>query len=401
MPDTLPPTHTAVRLTPGLVLLFSAVAGAAVANIYYNQPVVSLIARSFGVPGAAAAQVTAATQLGYAAGLLLLVPLGDVRDRRSLILWQAVALIVALAAAAAAPSLLALTIASLFIGMAATIAQQVIPIVAELAAPEGRGRAVGTVMSGLLAGILLARVVSGAIGGWAGWRAMFWLGTALAVAMALLLARSLPAGLPYQPQPYGRLLRSLGGVWRQYPSLRRASVVQALLYGVFSAFWATLTLLLDSPAYHLGPAVAGLFGVVGLVGVGVAPLAGTFADRRGVDGVIMTGVCAAVAGYGALGLVPGLPGLVLGTVLLDAGFTLAMISHQSVILALDDHARSRINTIFMTLLFFAGALGSAGGSLAWHTAGWPGVTLFGGALALLAVAVHRWGFRTEGQPSRA
>jgi len=185
VPDTLPPTDTAVRLTPGLVLMFSAVAGAAVANIYYNQPVVSLIAHSFAVPGAAAAQVTAATQFGYAAGLLLLVPLGDVRDRRSLILWQVAALVAGMAAAALAPSLLALTAASLCIGAAATIAQQVIPIVAELAVPEGRGRAVGTVMSGLLGGILLARVVSGLVGAAAGWRAVFWFGTVLALAMAL------------------------------------------------------------------------------------------------------------------------------------------------------------------------------------------------------------------------
>jgi predicted MFS family arabinose efflux permease len=393
VPDTLPPTDTAVRLTPGLVLMFSAVAGAAVANIYYNQPVVSLIARSFALPGAAAAQVTAATQFGYAAGLLLLVPLGDVRDRRSLILWQVAALVAGMAAAALAPSLLALTVASLCIGAAATIAQQVIPIVAELAAPEGRGRAVGTVMSGLLGGILLARVLSGLVGAAAGWRAVFWFGTVLALAMALLLVRHLPAGLPYQPRPYGKLLMSLGTVWRQYPSLRRASLVQATLYGAFSAFWATLTLLLASPAFDLGPAVAGGFGVIGLVGVGVAPLAGRLADRRGVEGVITTGVLSALAGFAALGLVPGLTGLVLGTVLVDAGFTMAMISHQTVILALDDHARSRINTIFMTILFFAGAVGSVGGSLAWHNAGWPGVTLFGAALVLGGLALHRFAWR--------
>ncbi len=394
MPDTLPPTQSALRLTPGLALLFSAVAGAAVANIYYNQPIVSLIARSFAVPGVAAAQVTAATQLGYAAGLIMLVPLGDVRDRRRLILWQVAILVFALLAAALAPSLLTLTLAAIIIGFTATIAQQIVPIVAELATPEARGRAVGTVMSGLLGGILVARVISGVVGEAAGWRAVFWMGAAIALVMGALLFRFLPRGLPYTPQPYGRLLRSLGRVWRAHPSLRRAAVVQPLLFAAFSAFWATLTLLLDSPAFGLGPVVAGLFGVIGLVGVVVAPLAGAYADRRGPGRVITIGVLLVLAAFVAMGVLPGLVGLVAGVVLLDLGFTVAMISHQTIILALDDQARSRINTILMTALFFAGALGSAGSSLAWHAAGWPGVTWFGAALALAALGVHRYGFRT-------
>jgi predicted MFS family arabinose efflux permease len=393
LPDTLPPTDSIVRLTPGLALLFSAVAGAAVANIYYNQPIVSLIARDFAVPGVAAAQVTAATQLGYAGGLILLVPLGDVQDRRWLILWQAAILIIALLAAALAPSLLTLTVASIVIGFTATIAQQIVPIVAELATPEGRGRAVGTVMSGLLGGILAARVISGLVGEAAGWRAVFWMGAAIAMAMGLLLFRALPKGLPYTPQPYGRLLASLWTVWRAYPSLRRAAVVQPLMFGAFSAFWATLTLLLDSPAFGLGPAVAGLFGVIGLAGVVVAPLAGAYADRRGPGRVITIGVVLVLGAFVVMAVLPGLTGLVAGVVLLDLGFTVAMISHQTIILALDDQARSRINTILMTALFFAGALGSAASSLAWQVAGWHGVTAFGAALAVAALAVHRYGFK--------
>ena len=393
MPDTLPPTRSAIRLTPGLTLLFSAVAGAAVANIYYNQPIVSLIARGFAVPGVAAAQVTAATQFGYAAGLVLLVPLGDVRDRRRLILWQVAVLVFALLAAALAPSLLTLTLAGVIVGFTSTIAQQIIPIVAELATPEGRGRAVGTVMSGLLGGILVARVISGAVGQAAGWRAVFWMGGVIAMIMGLLLLQFLPKGLPYTPQPYGMLLRSLGTVWRAHPSLRRAAVVQPLLFAAFSAFWATLTLLLDSPAFGLGPAVAGLFGLIGLAGVVVAPIAGAYADRHGTGLVITIGVLLVCAAFAIMALLPGLVGLVTGVVVLDLGFTAAMISHQTIILALDDQARSRINTILMTALFFAGALGSAAASLAWHEAGWPGVTAFGGVLAVAALAVHLHGVR--------
>ncbi len=393
VPDTLTPSPTTTRLTPGLVLLLATATGLSVANIYYNQPILGLIAQSFAVPGALAAQVAAATQIGYALGLVLLVPLGDAVDRRRLILWQAVGLVAVLIAAAAAPSLPTLLVASVGIGIASTIAQQIIPIVAELAEPERRGRMVGTVMSGLLAGILLARTLSGAVGAAFGWRFMFGLGAGLALAMGAALFAFLPSTPPRDRQPYGRLLLSLALVTSRYRPLRRAAVVQGLLFAGFSTFWATLTLLLASPAYHLGPAVAGLFGVIGLVGVGVAPLAGTLSDRRGPDGVTRLGVLGVLASFLVFGFVPGLIGLVLGVVLLDAGLQLAMVSHQSIILALDDAARARINTVFMTALFIGGALGSTGASLAWSYAGWSGVSAFGVVLGLLALVVHRWGFR--------
>jgi predicted MFS family arabinose efflux permease len=381
------------RLTPGLVLLLATVAGLSVANIYYNQPILGLIAQSFTVPGALAAQVAAATQIGYALGLVLLVPLGDAVDRRGLILWQSAGLVVALISAAVAPSLPALLLASVGIGIASTIAQQIIPIVAELAEPKRRGRMVGTVMSGLLAGILLARTISGAVGAAFGWRPMFWLGAVVALGMAAALAAFLPATASRHRQSYGRLLTSLVVVVCVYRPLRRAALVQALLFAGFSAFWATLTLLLASPAYNLGPAVAGLFGVIGMVGVCVAPLAGSLSDRRGPDGVTRLGVLGVLASFLVFGFMPGLAGLVLGVVLLDAGLQLAMVSQQSIILALDDAARARINTVFVTALFLGGAIGSAGASVAWQYAGWPGVSAYGALLALLALIVHRWGFR--------
>lgn len=397
MSDTLPSSPKVTRLTPGLVLLLASVAGLAVANLYYNQPILGLIAQSFSVPGALAAPIAAATQIGYAIGLVLLVPLGDVLNRRRLILAQAAGLVVALVAAAAAPSLSILLVASACIGIAATIAQQIIPIVAELAEPERRGRMVGMVMSGLLAGILLARTVSGAVGSAFGWRPMFWLGAVVALGMMAALLAFLPATEPRNRQPYGRLLASLFMVICVYRPLRRASLVQALLFAGFSAFWATLTLELSRPAYGLGPAVAGLFGVLGMVGVGVAPLAGGLSDRRGPDGVTRLGILGVLASFLIFGFVPSLAGLVLGVVLLDAGLQLAMVSQQSIILALDDAARARINTVFVTALFIGGAVGSAGASVAWHYGNWSGVSAFGAVLALVALIVHRWGFRGPDQ----
>ena len=393
---TLPDTQTSAhRLPRGLILLLAVVAGASVANIYYNQPILSLIAHSFNVPGATAAQVVAATQFGYAAGLVLLVPLGDGMDRRKLILWQAAGLVAALGLVMAAPTLLMLTVASVAVGIGATIAQQVVPIAAGLAAPEHRGRTVGTVMSGLLAGVLLARTISGAVGGAFGWRVMYGFGMAVAVAVFVALYAFLPGSPAAHPHPYGRLLASLGQVLRRYRVLQRAALVQGLLFACFSVFWATLALRLESPAFGLGPVYAGLFGVLGLVGVVAAPMAGSLSDRHGPDGVTRIGIAAVLSAFVLMAVVPGIIGLVLGVVALDAGMQLAMISQQSTVLALDDELRGRINTVYVTALFIGGAVGSALASVAWGHFGWPGICALGAALALTALIVHYWGFNFD------
>lgn len=375
-------------LTPALTLLLAAATGVAVANIYYAQPMLGLIAGGFGASGAAAATVATVTQLGYALGLVLLVPLGDAVDRRRLILWQSAGLVAALAAAAAAPSLSALVAASAAIGVASTIAQQIVPFVAELAGPERRGRAVGLVMSGLLTGILLARTLSGAVGSWAGWRVMFLVGAVIAALMGAVLGRALPSSRPRTRVRYGALLLSLASLVRDHPPLLRAGLIQGALFAGFSAFWSTLALRLEGPPFHRGAAVAGLFGVVGLAGVLVAPLAGRVSDRRGPRPVVGAGLAVVLLAFAVLASSSAIPGMVLGVVLLDGGIQLSMIANQSIVFALSDAARSRINTVFVTVLFLGGALGSAGGSLAWHLGGWPAVSGFGAALALAAAALH-------------
>jgi len=380
-------------ISPALTALFAATAGITVANIYYAQPMLGLIAADFGVSGATAVSCVTAAQVGYAAGIVLLVPLGDRVDRRRLMLWQSALLVVALLAAAAAPSLLMLAAASAVVGVASTVAQQAIPFVAELAGEQERGRVVGRVMSGLLAGILLARTVSGAVGQHLGWRPMFVLGAAIALALLVWLWRALPRSKPAGRGGYGALLLSLVELWRKHRALRRATVVQGCLFAGFSAFWATLALLLEAAPYRLGAEVAGLFGVIGLAGVLVAPLAGRMSDRRGPWPVALAGVLLVLPGWAALAAVPGLPGIALGVVVLDAGIQASMIANQTAVFALEPAARSRINTVFITGLFAGGAFGSAGGSLAWGMAGWPGVILFGAAFAVLALVAHLLGRR--------
>jgi predicted MFS family arabinose efflux permease len=375
------------QLTRSLTAVMALAAGLSVANIYYNQPMLGLMVTDFQGAGHARL-VPAATQLGYALGLLLLVPLGDSLDRRRLIVAQSVVLVAALALAAAAPSVLVLLLASVVIGAMATIAQQIVPLAAELAAPEHRGSVVGTVMSGLLAGILLARTVSGGVGAYFQWRTMFSLGAVIAALMGVLLFFTLPRRPPELRYRYSDLLLSLGSLTRSQPALRRSVMIQGAMFACFSIFWTTLALLLQEPPFRLGSEVAGLFGIIGLAGVVIAPMAGRLSDKRGPHGIIGLGILLVLAAFILFAAYPTLTGLTLGVVLLDTGVQMSMIANQSVIFGLVPAARNRINTIYMTGMFLAGAAGSAAAGIAWTDLGWRGVSGLGILVALAGLAVH-------------
>ncbi len=315
--------------TPGPSLLFAMAlsCGLAVANIYYNQPMLAVMAQDF--PGHSGMPLIAMlTQLGYAMGLLLLVPLGDVVERRWLIPGQFALIALASLLAATAASATTLMLASVLLGIGATAAQQIVPVAATLADPARRGAVVGSVMSGLLAGILLSRTVAGLITAYGSWRAMFWLAIPLALSGALLMARMIPSGLPRSPLGYGRLLHSLVGLWCEEPALRRATLTQALLFASFSAFWTVLAFYLAEPAYGLGADMAGLFGVIGVAGVVAAPLAGRMADRLGARPVVLAGAVLVVLAWICFELWLSLAGLACGVILLDLGVQSALIAHQ-------------------------------------------------------------------------
>ncbi|HEU4533869.1 MAG TPA: MFS transporter, partial [Polyangiaceae bacterium] len=250
--------ETPAPISTALTGAMAVAAGVAVANIYYNQPMLGLVARDLGRPGLTGL-VPVVTQLGYAAGLFLLVPLGDLTERRRLVVGQFVLLGLACAAVAAAPTAAAVVAASLVLGAASTVAQQVVPFAASLAPAARRGRVIGVVMAGVLGGILLSRTLAGAVATRAGWRAMFWLGAPLALGAAGLMAARLPRSLPASTLRYGEALASVARLWREEAALRRATVVQAALFASFTAFWTALALHLEGPRYRLGADVAGLF----------------------------------------------------------------------------------------------------------------------------------------------
>jgi predicted MFS family arabinose efflux permease len=383
-----------------LALVMAAATGIAVANIYYNQPMLGVMQAAF--PGQRAAElIPTATQIGYAAGLFILVPLGDMMDRRRLIIVQFGLLAVSLALAAIAATAWALVAASFVVGMTATVAQQIIPFAASLASPQRRGQTVGTIMSGLLCGLLFSRTLAGFVASHAGWREMFWLGVPLAVVAGGSMAVALPRNHPYVAMPYADAMRSMAKLWSSEPTLRSATVAQAALFASFTVFWTILAFHLREPQFSLGADVAGLFGIVGAVGVFAAPMAGRLADRRGPHVIASVGIAITIAAWLVFGFWSSLLGLIVGVVILDFGVTSALISNQHIVFGLHPQARGRINTVFMTGMFLGGSLGSAGATIVWNEGGWIAVSMFGGALALFAAGVNLYARTRQIPPQRA
>ena len=385
-----PTAPSVAQLSPALTLLLATATGLAVASIYYVQPLLGLLSGEFGVGSAAIGLLPTLTQLGYAAAILLLSPLGDRFDRRRIIVVKAAALVGALLLAAVAPGFAALCVASVAIGLTATLAQDLVPAAATLAPEAERGKRVGQVMTGLLLGILLSRVMAGSLAALAGWRAVY---ASAAVAVALLIPllwRSLPRFVPATSAGYGSLLASMAGLWVKHAALRRAAWAQGLLSVAFSAFWSTLALVLAGPEFGQGSAVAGAFGLAGAAGALAAPLAGGLADRRGPQAVIRVGALLVFVAFAAQAVAPAsLWLLVAVAVVFDLGVQAALVSHQSVIYGLDAASRSRLNAVLVSAMFVGMASGAALGSVLLAHLGWRAVPVLGAVAALGALAFTR------------
>jgi predicted MFS family arabinose efflux permease len=379
--------------SPRLIWLLTIAAGISVANLYYNQPLLSEIGATFAASPGQVGVIATLTQAGYALGLLLFVPLGDVVERRHLIVLLLCAVGAALVGAALSPSLSLLALASLAIGVTTIVPQLIIPFAAGLAPAGTRGRVVGQVVSGLLVGILAGRSVAGALGNLIGWRGVFATAAAAMWLLALVLRRLLPLAPPAAARlPYRELLRSLGSLWRREPVIRDAALLGALTFASFSAFWTTLTFRLRLAPLDYGSGVAGAFGLLGIVGAGAAPIAGRLADRRSPRHIVGLALLVNVAAWVVL-LLAGhtLAGIAAGVLLLDAGTQAAQVSNQARVYALPAEAHGRFNTIYMVCYFVGGAVGSAVATVAWGMYSWRGVCAVG--LISLGLALVTYALR--------
>lgn len=363
--------------------------GMVVANIYYNQPLLGDISKDFKVSESQGGLLAMLTQSGYAAGMLFTVPLGDMVERKKLIMAEFIMTIVALLLAAWSPSIHVLMVASFFIGAFSIIPQLIVPMAAHLSAPDQRGKTIGFVMSGLLIGILLSRTVSGYVGAHLGWRAMFIIAAGLMTILWISLYFLLPKVHPQFTGSYKGLMKSLIELIREEPLLRVAAIRGALCYACFSGFWTTLVFLLQQPQYHAGSEVAGAFGLVGAFGALAASQMGRLTDKGNSRALTAISIILVVISYVIFGFsTNSMALLVVGVIIMDMGVQATHISNQAVIFALRPEARNRLNTVYMVTYFVGGAAGTFLASQAWYTYKWNGVVLMGIVLSVLALLVH-------------
>ncbi len=388
-------------LSGRLVLVFAVACGLAVANLYYAQPILDTMARAFGVSSATAGLVVTFSQIGYAAGLALLVPLGDLLSRRRLVPVVLAITTGGLVVSAVAPDIGVVIAVALVVGCGSVVAQVLVPMAASLADDHHRGQVVGTVMSGLLLGILLARTVSGVVADLATWRVVYWMAAAFTIVMAVVLGRVLPVEQPRPRMGYASLLGSTVQLLVRERLLRRRALFGGLAFAAFSVFWTTMAFLLSGAPYHYSDLTIGLFGLVGASGALCANLAGRWADRGFTRQTTMAfAACIAVSfvplWYGRNSLFL----LIVGILVLDVGVQGLQVTNQSIIYRLAPDRRSRINSAYMVCYFAGGAIGSALAALLYDRHRWAGVCLLGaliGAAALLGAAIdgaRRPGTRT-------
>ncbi len=387
------PTATPV-MTRSLTLLFAVAGGAVVANLYWSQPLLTVIAKDLGAPASTAGWLVTATQIGYAVGVLLIVPLGDVVDRRRLVPVTILAAAGALVLCAAAPTMGLLLVAISLLGLTTIGGQLLIPLAGDLAQAARRGAVVGTVASGILTGILVSRVVSGLVAQAFGWRAVYLIAAALDVVLASLLYRAIPP-LPAQTRvAYPALIASVGAVIRRERTVRWVLALSGIAFGLFTMFWTALTFLLSGPPFSFSVAVIGLFSLAGLVGAVGAQRAGVLHDRgwslpaMGVCWVLLVAAFA-VAALGATSAALVIVAIILVTLAIQA----VTILNQTRLFEVDPQARSRLNTAFVTNNFIGGALGSTLATVLWSAGGWTAVSLTGSGLALIGLAIWALGRR--------
>ena len=389
---TLPQAPTV--LPQSTLLLMATACGLCAGANYFNQPLLNSMVQHLHISDAQASSTVTMAQVSYGLGLLFLVPLGDMLERRRLVLT-----LMLLAAcgmllsgiSGVAGSFALLAAGTLMAGVFSVAAQVLVPMAATFAAPGTSGRAVGLVMSGLLVGILASRSVAGILSELGGWSTVYWAGAAATVLMAVLLARALPKAAPTAPVSYGEVMKSLGALLRQHPRLRSRALIGGTGFATVSVLFSSMALLLAGPGFHLSDLMIGVIGIVGIAGALMANVAGRMADKGLEQHTTMAGAILMLLGWLCLWLGgSSIWWFLLGLLVVDGALQALHISNQNVIYALAPEARSRINAAYMTTYFMGASIGSALGSWAWLHHGWNGTSLMGGVLGLISLGTVLW-----------
>lgn len=364
-------------------------AGLVVANNYYNLPLLGMISRELGQSEEATSRIPMVTQMGYACGLLLLIPLGDMFRRKRVILIDFIFIIISLLIFVTARSLTVMLISSFFIGFTSVVPQIFVPFAAELSHPEDKDQNVGIVMSGLLIGILGSRVVSGLVGEYLGWHEMYYIAAGVMFVLAILVAINIPDIIPTFKGSYGQLMKSMVHYARTTPVLRLAAVRGAMGLASFSVFWTVLTFHLERAPFFQGSDVAGLLGIFGIGGALAASRVGAISKRISKNKLIMIGSSLIVISWIIFGIWgASYAGLIVGIILLDMGLQSMHVTNQTIALAAHPEASNRMNTIYMVSYFIGGSLGTFIGGRVWAINGWSAAVIAGMIFGVIGLVIH-------------
>ncbi len=382
----------AAPLSKYLVLLLGAAVGIIAANLYYAQPLIAPISRSLGLDAAAAGLTVMLTQAGYGLGVLFLVPLADLVENRKLILSMLAIAILGLLGAALSTALLPYFASAFALGLGCSCVQVIVPFTAHFTPPQSRGRVVGNLMSGLMLGIMLSRPVASLLTDLFSWHAVFFLSAAICTLLALLLYRALPVREPASKSlRYSTLLVSMSQLMIRMPVLRRRGVYQLFLFGAFCLFWTASPLLLAGPEFQMSQTGIAIFALAGVAGTVAAPFAGRVADRgysriATAVSMISSAISFLLANFFELGSTASLAALVVGAILLDAGISANLVLGQRAIFRLPAKYRSRLNGLYIAMIFIGGGIGSSVGAWAMTKGGWSLTSWIGFAMPILALA---------------
>lgn len=371
-----------------LILMMAILAGVSVANLYYNQPLLELIRMDFSVTEVQANLISVITQVGYATGLFLIIPMGDLYSRRMIILISMLSAALSSAIIGFSPSLILVWIASYFLGVCSVIPQLFIPIAGQFSRPENKAQNMGYVLSGLLIGILAARVVSGYVGNWLGWRAMFFIASAVMIVSCLISIRMMPDMKPNFQGNYRSLMRSILRIIAAHPHVRLNSVRAAFGFGSMLAVWSCLAFHLAQAPFHAGSNMVGMLGLCGIFGAVAASGMGKYVPRYGIGNFSITGAILQITGWIiAFFFGDSYPGLAISIILVDVGLQCQQLSNQSGCIQEIPQASNRVNTVFMTTYFIGGSLGTFLAGWGWKLAEWTGVCVMGAGMAAISLII--------------